>query len=645
MIVFSFFTGLSIKSYGQNNQFTVFAVTDLKRVFEDGYNLPEKLEKIELIGIRNEFISGQFVINATNNLTNVTVESGNLKNEQSGDIIPADMVKWNFVGSIPLSSNTPNQPVSVLERIAPADYPDYLMAETHLNIQKGEYRSVWLTILIPENSDEGIYSGKLTVKSEQGEQSVPIRVKVYPLILPDERNLKVTEWYNTRHFPDMHGIDTPYSDDWFAMLKKYAVNMAEHRQNVFQVPASVIGISKSSEGILEFDFTRFDQIAEVFWSTGKMDYLETGELFRFGEEGWSGTEIFPRNFSVRDAKTGEQITLEGDEVLPHLLQNLESHLRQKGWLNKSYFHVKDEPSLHNAEAWRKASAYVNKYAPDLIRMDAIETTYLLDDIEVAVPKLDAFATWYDTYREGLKKGTELWLYTVGIYQGSLLPNKTIDMPLIDCRLMHWLNYKYDATGYLHWGWNQWTDDPFKEVGMHIGDGWHVYPARDGVLNSLRWELMRNGIQDYEIFIMLEKKISALKDSLGTKFSWIDPEQRGKEICGKVVKGFVERSNDPKVFYNARAEVIEELMNFNSSPGVYIQTDPVEGSALTSRSSVEVYGWTEPGTTILLNDKELPVSREGIFLEKIMLTDKQPDIKIKATNVDGSKEIIRRFMVH
>ena len=30
--------------------------------------------------------------------------------------------------------------------------------------------------------------------------------------------------------------------------------------------------------------------------------------------------------------------------------------------------------------------------------------------------------------------------------------------------------------------------------MHLGDGWHVYPVKDGVLNSLRWEQLRNGVQ-------------------------------------------------------------------------------------------------------------------------------------------------------
>ena len=236
--------------------------------------------------------------------------------------------------------------------------------------------------------------------------------------------------------------------------------------------------------------------------------------------------------------------------------------------------------MHNSLAWCEMSQYIHKYAPDLIRLDAIETTNLLNDIEIAVPKLDAFGTWYNSYREAQRKGVEVWFYTVGIYQGSLYPNKTIDMPVMNSRLMHWLNYKYDATGYLHWGWNQWTEDPFKDVGMHIGDGWHVYPAKDGVLNSLRWEEMRNGIQDYECFMMLENKICSLKDSLGKRAGWIDPGQRGHEIAGKVVMTIEQHTDDPSVLYSAKRQLLDELVGFDSGPMIYIQTVPLENSTLT-----------------------------------------------------------------
>jgi hypothetical protein len=623
---------------------SLFGVSDMVRVFQDGYKLPPAYDTLKIFGIRGEIISGQCVIFSRQNLSDVSLEISALKDPNTGKSLPAESVEWNFVGSVPLTKNTPNQPPDALSRPAPALYPEYLMDDDKISITRGSYQSVWLTIAIPQDAGAGTYAGTIRVKSLQGERSLPLTLTIYPLTLPSERHLKIVEWYSTEGFARFHGIEEPYSDAWFSMLGKYAENMVAHRQNTFRVPINSVGIRRLGDGQFEFDFSLFDRIAQVFWNTGKMDYLETGFLAKFGENAWFSTEISLRDITVTDSESGQQVKLPGEEVAPQLLQAFEGHMRQKGWLDRTLFHIHDEPSLHNALAWRDMSAYIHRYAPDLRRMDAIETTFLLDDIEVAVPKLDALTSWYGDYRKWQQEGNELWFYTVGIYQSSYLPNKTIDMPLMDCRIMHWLNYKYDATGYLHWGWNQWNEDPYKDVGMHIGDAWHVYPVKDGVLNSIRWEQMRNGIQDYEYFWMLEQKISALKDSLGSRFDWMDPARRGKEIAGRVVMSLAEHSEDPRVLNRAKKEVIRELLEFDTAPGIYVQTDPVENTTLTNRSTVAVFGWTEPGTKIVVNGKELPVSRQGLFLEQFHLSPGGNKIVVQASNPEGSKEIIRDFNI-
>jgi hypothetical protein len=94
------------------------------------------------------------------------------------------------------------------------------------------------------------------------------------------------EWYSTDAFSRFHGINEEFSPEWFAMLRKYADNMVGHRQNTFRIDMDVIGIQQLKDGSFSFDFTRFDQIAQVFWSTGKMDFMETGFLALRGLKGW-----------------------------------------------------------------------------------------------------------------------------------------------------------------------------------------------------------------------------------------------------------------------------------------------------------------------------------------------------------------------
>ena len=110
-------------------------------------------------------------------------------------------------------------------------------------------------------------------------------------------------------------------------------------------------------------------------------------------------------------------------------------------------------------------------------MDAIETTHCLDRLEVWVPKLDHLSTWQNAYEDAQRRGNELWLYTVGIFQQGSLPNKTVDVALIESRILHWLNYRYGLNGYLHWGWNVWTDDPLAPPASTAATAGTCIPSR------------------------------------------------------------------------------------------------------------------------------------------------------------------------
>lgn len=105
-------------------------------------------------------------------------------------------------------------------------------------------------------------------------------------------------------------------------------------------------------------------------------------------------------------------------------------------------------------------------------------------------------------------------------------NRLLDMPLIRTRFLHWGNFLYDLTGYLHWGFNQYEEaqDPFESnCPVHVagnsdkrlppGDTHIVYPGLEGPWGSMRLEAMRAGIEDYEIFKVLEKKDKKLADTI------------------------------------------------------------------------------------------------------------------------------------
>jgi hypothetical protein len=623
--------------------FECFAVSDVVRIFEDGYNCPEPQDSLEIFGIRNEYVSAQCVIKANQDLQNVTVSMGPLQHTALQTSLPAEALKWNFVGSIPIEQNTPKYRKTDLIRAAPARFPDYLAEEKEVSVKKGGYKAVYLTIKIPENAEAGDYEGQVTIKTDESEMSLPLHLKVYPLTLPDQRHLMVTEWFTTGYFKKFHDIDASDSQRFFEMLRVYAENMAEHRQNVFRVSMDLITCKQATDGSMKFDFSRFDKWADTFWQTGCMDLLETGFVARFGEGGWSSNEILLRDFRAQTEPAGKRITVPGREFLPKFLPAFENHLREKGWLEKTIFHIADEPSNHNVMDWREASEFIHQYSPALRRIDAIETTHCFDRLEIWVPKLDHLATWHDVFKGAQNQGYEMWFYTVGIFQNGSYPNKTVDVPLIESRILHWLNYRFGLKGYLHWGFNSWTDEPFTAPGKHRGDGWHVYPKKDGLINSLRWEQMRNGIQDYEYLWMLEDKISKIKAGLGERLSILEPSCRSVEIASQVVKTPDTYSKNPGTLYDVKKQIIDELLDLDTAPKIIVQTNPPEHSTVANNCAIDVFGWAEPETKVVINGRNLPLSDDGLFMENVGLS-RDKTIVVEAEHKKGKKTIVRSFEV-
>ncbi|MBU6400006.1 MAG: DUF4091 domain-containing protein [Verrucomicrobia bacterium] len=616
--------------------------SDLVRVFEDGYGSPAVWPTtLDVFGLRHETVSAQCVLLAHADLDRLTLSVGPLRQEGGTGLIPAENVRWNFVGGIFIEKNSPNRRPSSLSRAAPAWFPDVLTEDRQCALRTGARRAAYLTIKIPPGTPAGEYQARVTARAGDVSATLPLNLRVYPLDLPEERHLMVTEWFSTSEFRRHHHLEPSDRAGFFRLLKVYARNMADHRQNVFRVSLGLIEARRGDDGKLQFDFARFDEFAQVFWDTGRMDLLETGFVARFGDGGWSSREIVLDSFPVTEPD-GRRTSMAGAEFLPRFLPALVAHLRAKGWLAKTLFHICDEPSDHNVMAWRQASELVRRRAPELRRIDAIETPHCLNDLEIWVPKLDHLATWYGAYHEAQRRGAELWFYTVGIYQGGDLLNKTVDVPLLETRLMPWLNYRFHLRGYLHWGFNAWTDDPLRAPGPHRGDGWHVYPKSDGLLDSLRWEQMRNGIEDYECLWLLENQTAQIQATLAPRVAaLINPRQRGVEIASQVVADFQEHTRRPDVLYAARRQVVEETLALGSAPRVLLQTIPLEHSPVARGCVIEVHGWAEPGTVMTANDQPVPVAADGLFLAQIAPAA-DGRIVVEARRERGAKRLVRQF---
>lgn len=624
---------------------SLWAVDALVKVFPDTSASPTAMVVV-LRGAANEFLSGQVAVRAGRDVKGVSVRwERSLRHEERDYTIPAGAARARFVGFIPIARNTPNTPEGRLVRKAPCEIPDPLLETEKVDLAAGRAQPIWLTVHVPANAPPGEYRGRLAVGNEDVAQSIEVMLEVYPFILPNDRHLWVTNWFDPGRIARFHNVD-PGSEQYWSILERYGRNMAEHRQNVVLTRPSLVKVFREGDGRLSFDYADLDRWVEMFMKAGACERIEIGHVAHHGKGGWGSSEFVLNTISATDRATGKRVSLPPEKGLSPLLADLERHLAERGWLDRAMIHVGDEPAVHNLESWRKASEFIRRAAPRIPRIEAIESRDFAGALEIWVPKLNYLTGWLDAYRTAQGDGGELWFYTC-LHPQGYYPNRLLDYPLVGTRIMHWLNWRYRLDGYLHWGWNFWTDDPFTKPHDRLppGDNNIVYPGKDGPLDSIRWEMMRAGIQDYELFHLLTEKTRRVAERLGEAAESIDPRQRSDEICGRIVESFSDYERDPAAFREVRRMLLEEIAAIDTPPLALVATAPPAGSELIPGPIVvEIDGVVEKGAAVKTAGGAVNVKPDGRFLARTSLSPRRYTIEITIEHNGRTKTLRRRFRV-
>lgn len=612
------------------------------KVLRDARPSDNASQEFHLESARNEYESAQFVVRSPEPVKELTVKISDLLHENQIDRISADHIRVRFVGYIPLNKNTPD---SELIRVvaAPCEIPDPLLEDSTIALPPGQAQPIWITVFVPEDAKPGSYSGTVTVSLDKQETQLPMTLRVFSFALPGERHLFVTNWFNLGNIAKAHGVEL-YSDAFWSILERYACDMAEHRQNVVLTPWSLIEVVRREDGSLSFDYSRFDRFVETFFRAGVSDGIEISHV-GYPEGGWGNRVVLSR-LRARDAKTGSYVTLEYSEGLKPFLENLERHLEEKGWLSKAMIHVSDEPAIMNVDSWREASALVHQAAPRLRRIDAIETTDFDGFLEIWVPKLSQYDAWREAF-EKRQNSAELWYYICCHPFGNVYPNRFLDFPGTSVRVLHWINYRYDLKGYLHWGWNFWGENPFgvPRENLPPGDTHVVYPGRDGPLDSIRWEIQRESLEDFEYLYLLQSKIEQIRTRLGEAARFIDPRQRPLELVRRVVPDLGSVTRESSVIWQTRKLIADEIEALDQPPLGLVVTQPPEGTPLIHGPiNLEVRGVVETGTEVLVNGTPISVRDDGWFGCRATPRGERGEVRVDFRKDNHTKTMTRYFTV-
>lgn len=492
---------------------TVWPVDPLIKVFQD--DAPGTPGEAAAEAARGEHVSLQVVVRAGQAISGLQATAEPLRREEGSETLTPRAVR--FVGYVHVDRPT-QKPSKDQLRKPPAEYPDPLFEHASMDVPAGKAQPLWITVPAPKDAAPGIYRGVLriegTVDGTLCRAEQPLAIRIYPVTV-DRTRLWVTQWFGV-NWQHMDISPAPESEEYYALLRRYARNMAEHRHNVAIIsPISLAAFSAGDNGALKIDFSRFDRWVTIFKEEGVIGRIEGGHIGG-RDGGWTSNfvvqirEVAEGNVNARTAPPDSP---EADAFYAVFFPALVAHLREKGWLDQYMQHLADEPIIPNKKSYQAMGALARKYAPELRIVEACHTKDLVGSIDIWVPQLDYLHKDFAHYQERQRAGEEVWHYTCVFPQGEYA-NRFIEQPLIKTQLLHWINFRYGITGYLHWGYNQWTQDsPITHTTrahggppyLPAGDPWIVYPGSDGPLDSIRFEAMRDGIVDHELLCMLAER--------------------------------------------------------------------------------------------------------------------------------------------
>jgi hypothetical protein len=142
----------------------------------------------------------------------------------------------------------------------------------------------------------------------------------------------------------------------------------------------------------------------------------------------------------------------------------------------------------------------------------------------------------------------MWIYTCGFPAGKTM-NRIIDLPLTVSRLPMWMCYKYNAPGFLHWGYHVHNPEGRMDTNKHYpkhshpaGNSFVVYLTDGKPWYSVRGHSQRTGAQDYELLNLLGKT----------------DKEKALSIIDKVCRTFDDYEASAEIFDNARRELLEAI---------------------------------------------------------------------------------------
>jgi Glycoside hydrolase 123, catalytic domain/Carbohydrate family 9 binding domain-like/Glycoside hydrolase 123 N-terminal domain len=467
---------------------------------------------------RNEIISMQFAVRSTQALKPFKAACATAAGTNE---LPCTWVEIRYPGFVPV--------VERGELMA-----DPLLLSPPAEIKPSWTQGIWLTISVPAGAAAGDYTGALEIYAGAESKRFELSLRVLDFTLPGmaKGNFDLNIWQDPAAVARVAKVPL-WSPEHWKLLEAYTRDLAAHGQKSistsilydpwrsqtgFVYPSMVTwsfpGTYKAGEASrFQFDFSVFDRYVEMMMKAGIGKSIQCFSMV----DGPGHTSLC--NIGYTDTTTGKLRvcpTHVGDaayhDAWGAFLPALVRHLKQHDWLGRTYISFDEKPQAIMNGIFSVLQADAPELKVSLAGGSSSQESAAAGDLVLNYGVL----AHRDVVHRLLEERRTVGPTTFYTACGTASPNTFVYSPQWESRLLPWIAFQNGLAGYARWAYQSWPGNVWRqpESRWHSGDSFLVYPGDDGPIDSTRWELLRQGIQDYEALEMLKQKIAGLRKTPG-----------------------------------------------------------------------------------------------------------------------------------
>ena len=450
-------------------------------------------------------------------------------------------------------------------------YHDVLVPVKPFGLRKGESKMIWVNVHMSPGDGRRSAAGRLVVAARNAAPiSVPFEVRAYGFDLPRSPSLPFTV-----------GVPRVSPRPATDRIRQWQRDIARRRMSVRAVARPPLRF-EGDKAVL--DFAPMDRDVERLTGMG-MNLFQLPYAYVVGGHETRFRQTFgPFGLNkISDEFRGKFVSA---------MRRLGEHLEKRGWLDKFNHNLWDEPYPKHYAQLKELAVLMKKahrgYRPSsFVTAESIKGD-LAGVIEEAISHADGLNPEIITLQK--KRGNIVSVYNP--YQVLAVTRRPGSV-----RGFMWWAYRVGVDRIYHWCIGPWRQSRGRTT-MHRADYGHCWafqnPGGKSFLSTVRFEMVREGLEDHDYLALLEDRMRAVRNRL--KAHDFDPRETAALFAG-LIAGLkpLDCSTDPRDYARMRGFLAEAITWVERGPLALFRA-----STTPDAKQITVETWAEPGATVTVN---------------------------------------------